>query len=69
LPWLHDCGEEICPFTEPLAWLQREWLETGMPLPNSTLSPGDHIRVDRRAFTKDVHVRVKLEILGFDRAL
>jgi hypothetical protein len=69
LPWLHNCGEDTCPFTEPPAWLQEELLETGMPLPNSCLSPGDHIRVDKKAFTEDIHVKVKLEVLGFDRGL
>lgn len=69
LPWLHNYGEDTCPFTEPPTWLQEESLETRMPLPNSCLSPGDHIRVDKRAFTEDVHFKVKLKVLGFDRGL
>jgi hypothetical protein len=66
LPWLHNCGEETCPFTEPSAELQRLSLETGMPLPNLELSPGDHVRVDQRAFTKPTYVKVALELLGYD---
>jgi hypothetical protein len=66
LPWFHNCGEETCPFTEPPANLYRESLEFGQPLPNSHLSPRNHIRVDNRAFTRDVHVKVSVELLGYD---
>jgi hypothetical protein len=66
LPWLHNCGEETCPFTEPPMHRYQMSLETGLPLPNSELSPGDHIRVDKRAFTRDVFVKVKLVLLGYD---
>jgi hypothetical protein len=69
LPWLHNCGEETCPFTEPPAHLYRMSLEIGQPLPNSELSPGDHIRVDKRAFQRDVFVKVKLVLLGYDPRL
>jgi hypothetical protein len=40
-----------------------------MPLPDSQLSPGDHIRVDRRTFTKNVYVKVALDLLGYDPGL
>jgi hypothetical protein len=66
LPWLHNCGEETCPFTEPSAELRRLSLETGMPLPDLELSPGDHVRVDQRAFIKPTYVKVALEVLGYD---
>jgi hypothetical protein len=69
LPRLHNCGEESCPFTEPPAYLRRLSLETGQPLPADLLSPGDHIRVDKRAFTKPTHVKVKLHVLGFDSGM
>jgi hypothetical protein len=66
LPWLHNYGEETCPFTEPSAALQQFLLEIGMPLADSELSPGDHVRVDKHAFTREVHVKVHLELLGYD---
>jgi hypothetical protein len=44
-------------------------LQSGMPFPNYDLSPSDHIRVDKRAFRSDVHVKVKLEVHGYDRGL
>jgi hypothetical protein len=44
-------------------------LETGQALPADFLSPGDHIRVDKRAFTKPTHIKVKLQVLGFDNGL
>jgi hypothetical protein len=69
LPWLHNCGEDTCPFTESPVDLYRECLESGRPLPNSDLSPGDHIRVDKWAFTRDVHVKVSLELLGYDQGM
>jgi hypothetical protein len=69
LPWLHNCGEDACPFTEPPAYMRRLSLETGQPLPNSQLSPGDHVRVDRRAFVQEVHVKVNLDVLGYDRGM
>lgn len=69
LPWLHDCGEVTCPFTEPSSTMYEESLTTGTPLPNSTLSPGNKIRVDKRAFTDDVYVKVPLDVLGYDRGL
>jgi hypothetical protein len=69
LPWLHNCGEATCPFTEPPTHVRRQSLEIGHPLPNSGLSPGDHVRVDKRAFLHDVHVKVTLELLGYDRGM
>ena len=44
-------------------------LETGQPLPNSELSPRDHIQVDKHAFQEDVFVKVKLVLLGYDPGL
>jgi hypothetical protein len=69
LPWLHNCGEQACPFTEPAPHMRRLSLETGQPLPNSQLSPGDHVRVDYRAFVDEVHVKVSLDLLGYDRGM
>jgi hypothetical protein len=69
LPWLHNCGEETWPFTEPPSHVYQLALETGQPLPNSTLSPGDHIRVDKRAFRRAVFVKVKLSLLGYNSGL
>jgi hypothetical protein len=69
LPWLHDCGEKTCPFTKPPYDVRRQSLERGMPLPNFDLSPGNHIRVDKRAFTHPMTVRVRLEQLGYDSGL
>jgi hypothetical protein len=40
-----------------------------MPLPDSELSPGDHVRVDKRAFTREIHVKVQLQLLGYDPGL
>ena len=37
-------------------------------LPNDLLNLGDHIRVDNKAFTKPIHMKVKLDVLGFDHA-
>jgi hypothetical protein len=51
-PWLHDYGEATCPFTEPPAEIYRLALETWQSLPNSDLSLGDHIRVDKQAFRR-----------------
>lgn len=69
LPWLHNCGEERYPFREPFHYLQRLSLETGHPLPNSALSPSDHIRVDQQAFTRAMQVKYKVEHLGFDSGM
>jgi hypothetical protein len=69
LLWLHNCGEETCPFTEPPAYLRRLSLETGQPLPSDLMSPGDHICVNKRAFTSPTHVKVKLRVLGFDSGM
>jgi hypothetical protein len=66
LLWLYNCGEDMCPFMEPPVYLRQLSLETCCLLPNSSLSPGDHIRVDKRAFKKPVHVNVKLVVLGYD---
>jgi hypothetical protein len=49
--------------------MRRVSLEIGQALPNSELSPGDHVRVDRRAFVHDVHVKVMLDLLGYDRGM
>lgn len=43
-------------------------LQSGNP-PDCVLSPGDHVRVDHRAFTRPVHVLVKLVVLGIDASL
>ena len=40
-----------------------------MPLLNSDLSLGDHIHIDKHTITRDVHVKVKLDVLGYDRGL
>jgi hypothetical protein len=40
-----------------------------MPLPDSQLSPGDHIHIDKHAFTKDIHVKVALDLFGYDPRL
>ena len=69
LPYIHNCREETCSFTEPLGWLQRLSLETGETLPDSALSPRDHMHVDKRACTEDVHVKVPLDLLGYDQSL
>lgn len=66
----HTCREDTCPFTELLADLYRDFYrESGRPLPNSDLSPEDHIRVDKTAFTRDVHIKVSLELLGYDQGI
>ena len=40
-----------------------------MPFPDFKLSPGNHVCVDKRAFTRNTHVTVKLELLGYDTSL
>jgi hypothetical protein len=40
-------------------------LEIGIPLPNSYFNIG----VNEKAIIKDKHVKVKLEVLGFDQGL
>jgi hypothetical protein len=69
LPWLHDCRERTCPFIEPPYEVRRESLERGMPLSNSDMSPRKHIRVHKRAFTRPMTVKVKLEHLSYDFGL
>lgn len=67
LAWMHHCGIEDCPFTEGPE-------DNGLPLtdggsrPRLGLSPGEHIRVDNRAFPEKMHVYVSLETLGYNRA-
>jgi hypothetical protein len=41
-------------------------LKVGVLLPNSNLSRGDHIPVDKQVFTVDVHVKVSHDILHYD---
>ena len=65
----YNYREERCPFTKPPTYLRQMSLETGCSLPNSNMSPSDHIRVDKRAFPRDVHVHVKLAVLGYDPRL
>jgi hypothetical protein len=69
LPWLHNCGESTCLFTEPPFEMWQMALQSSMLLPNSELSPGDHIHVDKRAFRSDMHMKVKLEVLDCDPGL
>ena len=64
-PNLHDCGVVDRPFTEirPESW-QRA-LQKGMRV-EGNLSPGDHPRVNHRAFLEPVFVKVRLDLLGQD---
>jgi hypothetical protein len=66
--WLHNCGEPECPFQEVSLEDRQRALQAGYPIP-SDLSPGDHIRVDPRAFRIPIHVKVPAQVLGIDSSL
>lgn len=67
-PWQHDCGEKNCPFAEGSSSARRRAVEQGLDF-ETTVSPGQHVRVDHRAFQQPQHVLVKLATLGLDSSL
>jgi hypothetical protein len=73
-PWLHNCGEVLCPFTEPPVAERRATIQeeqcamlAGQILSHRA-SPQTRIRVDDRAYPFPVHVEVTLEVLGINSA-
>lgn len=63
----HECGEQTCPFTKRGLEERQQALQSGHP--SDGVMSGDHVRVDHRAFTRPVHVLVKLVLLGIDASL
>ena len=67
-PNLHDCGVEDCPFTEISPESRLRAAREGV-LVEGNLSPGDHPKVDHRAFPTPVYVNAGLDVLGHDSSL
>jgi hypothetical protein len=53
----------------PPASLKQMYFESRCPLLNSRFSPINHILIDDKAFTRDVYMKVNLEVLGYDWSL
>ena len=67
-PNLHDCGVADCPFTEISPESRLRAAREGV-LVEGNLSPGDHPKVDHRAFPIPVYVNAGLDVLGHDSSL
>ena len=67
-PNLHDCGVADCPFTEISPESRLRAAQEGL-LVEGNLSPGDHPKVDHRAFPIPVYVNAGLDVLGHDSSL
>ena len=60
---------DTCPFMGPPTSLKHMYFESRCPLLNSRFSPINHIPIDDKAFTRDVYMKVNLEVLGYDWSL
>ena len=67
-PNLHDCGVADCPFTEISPESRLRAAQNGLVV-KGNLSPGDHPKVDHRAFPIPVYVNAGLDVLGHDSSL
>jgi hypothetical protein len=59
LPWLHNCGEIVCPFRDESLEDRQEAFQTRRPSANRP-------QVDHWAWPIPVHVKVRLDVLGVD---
>ena len=67
-PNLHDCGVADCPFTEITPESRLRAAQLGLQV-EGNLSPGDHPKVDHRAFPTPVYVNALVDVLGHDSSL
>ena len=67
-PNLHDCGVGDCPFTKISPESRIRAAQEGMQVEGNT-SPGDHPKVDHRAFPHPVFVNARMDVLGQDSSL